>query len=148
MLVRTRGYGDSSKPSWLLIKHKDEWVGPDRHHRVRAAERQDARRRLRRHPGRRHPDVWHSNPPAKGGDTGKLFQRIIATALELREKKHAGAPARPMSAAKAAERLADTRRAGHQRQREDGPHDQDRRRKPGRGSSTAKTPTKKTGASR
>ena len=28
MLVRTRGYGDSSKPSWLLIKHKDEWAGP------------------------------------------------------------------------------------------------------------------------
>ena len=28
VLVRTRGYGDSSKPSWLLIKHKDEWAGP------------------------------------------------------------------------------------------------------------------------
>ena len=28
VLVRTRGYGDSSKPSWLLIKHKDEWSGP------------------------------------------------------------------------------------------------------------------------
>ena len=27
-LIRTRGYGDSSKPSWLLIKHKDEWAGP------------------------------------------------------------------------------------------------------------------------
>src|SRR6185436_16492839 len=27
-LIRTRGFGSGSKPSWLLIKHKDEWAGP------------------------------------------------------------------------------------------------------------------------
>ena len=41
------------------------------------------------------PDLWTRNPPAKTGDTGKLFQRIIATALELKATKHAEPPARP-----------------------------------------------------
>jgi bifunctional non-homologous end joining protein LigD len=26
VLVRTRGFGSASKPSWLLIKHRDEWA--------------------------------------------------------------------------------------------------------------------------
>ena len=69
------------------------------------------------------PEIWHSNPPAKGGDTGKLFQRIIATALELRAARHAGQPPRPKSAAEAARRLpaldtpAPRRRAGASRAR-------------------------------
>jgi hypothetical protein len=47
------------------------------------------------------PALWHSNPPAKGGDTGKLYQRIIATALELRQKRHAQPPTRAATPAKA-----------------------------------------------
>ena len=29
VLVRTRGFGKSSKPSWLLIKHKDRYAATD-----------------------------------------------------------------------------------------------------------------------
>jgi bifunctional non-homologous end joining protein LigD len=29
VLVRTRGFGKSSKPSWLLIKHKDQYAASD-----------------------------------------------------------------------------------------------------------------------
>jgi bifunctional non-homologous end joining protein LigD len=29
VLVRTRGFGSSSKPSWLLIKHRDEYASTD-----------------------------------------------------------------------------------------------------------------------
>ncbi|MFN7977732.1 MAG: hypothetical protein U0P30_06315 [Vicinamibacterales bacterium] len=51
------------------------------------------------------PDLWKNNPPAKTGDTGALFQRIIATALELRERQHADAPTRLMSSARAKQKL-------------------------------------------
>ena len=31
-----------------------------------------------------NPDIWHSNRPAKGGETGAMFEKIIARALEMR----------------------------------------------------------------
>ena len=34
-----------------------------------------------------NPDVWHSGRPAKGGDTGKLFERIIAQAVKMRTER-------------------------------------------------------------
>ncbi len=84
VLVRTRGWGGRSKAeSWLLIKHKDEWAGP-----IDIAEfaplsvktsfdfagilAQD------------NPDVWRSNRPASTGDTGKMFERIMAQAVAMR----------------------------------------------------------------
>jgi DNA ligase D-like protein (predicted 3'-phosphoesterase) len=106
VLVRTRGYGDSSKPSWLLIKHKDEWSGPIDITEFAPLSVKTPDADLADILAADTPAIWHSNPPAKTGDTGQLFQRIIATALELREKHHADAPTRLMSAAKAAERLA------------------------------------------
>ncbi len=51
VIVKTHGYGGAPN-SWLLIKHKDDWSGPDQHHRVCAIERQDAERGLRRDPVR------------------------------------------------------------------------------------------------
>ena len=85
-LVRTRGYGASSKPSWLLIKHKDEWSGPldittfaPLSVKTPGADFADIL-------AGDTPDLWHRNPPAKTGDTGTLFQRIIAAALELRAR--------------------------------------------------------------
>lgn len=121
-LVRTRGYGDSSKPSWLLIKHKDDWSGP-----IDIAEFAPLSVKT---PGADFADIlasdtpalWHSNPPAKGGDTGKLYQRIIAKALELRGTPAAAtanaagtpgddAPA-PRKKAKAAKRAVTSSRRG------------------------------------
>jgi DNA ligase D-like protein (predicted 3'-phosphoesterase) len=105
-LVRTRGYGDSSKPSWLLIKHKDEWSGPLDITEFAPLSVKTPGADLADILASDTPAVWHSNPPAKTGDTGALFQRIIATALELRERNHTEAPTRLMSAATAARRLS------------------------------------------
>ncbi len=86
VLVRTKGWGGSGSDgrSWLLIKHRDEWSGD-----LDIAEfaplsvtgigdfadilSQD------------DPNIWRSNRPAQGGDTGKLFQRIVQQALSLKE---------------------------------------------------------------
>ena len=98
VLVRTRGYyGESSQRgaepgrSWLLIKHRDDWAGPDRHHDLRAAQREDARRRSRRHSrrgqsghlaeqcagkGRRHrPDVSADHRAGAGDSRGQSKAR-------------------------------------------------------------------------
>ncbi|MGE3273742.1 MAG: DNA polymerase ligase N-terminal domain-containing protein [Vicinamibacterales bacterium] len=86
-LVRTRGFGSSDKPSWLLIKHRDEWAGPldiadfaPLSVKTPDADFADILAADR-------PDVWTTNPPAKTGDTGKLFERIIARAVELKESR-------------------------------------------------------------
>jgi bifunctional non-homologous end joining protein LigD len=86
VLVRTkgawsaRGGGDRS---WLLIKHKDEWAGD-----VDIAEfaplsvksEGDFAEIL----AADNPDIWRSNRPAKGGETGAMFETIIARALDMR----------------------------------------------------------------
>lgn len=104
-LVRTKGYGDSSKPSWLLIKHRDEWAGPIDITEFAPLSVKTPGADLADILAADTPALWKDNPPAKTGDTGKLFQRIIATALELRERRHADAPTRLMSAARAQEKL-------------------------------------------
>jgi bifunctional non-homologous end joining protein LigD len=85
VLVRTKGGGWSGggDRSWLLIKHRDEWAGP-----VDIAEfaplsvksQGDFAEIL----SEDNPDVWRSNRPAKGGETGAMFEKIIARALEMR----------------------------------------------------------------
>jgi bifunctional non-homologous end joining protein LigD len=76
-LVRTRGYGGGRKPSWLLLKHRDDWAGPIdiaafAPHSVKTpgADFADIL-------GDGTPELWTRNPPAKTGDTGKLFQRLM-----------------------------------------------------------------------
>jgi len=103
-IIRTRGYGDSSKPSWLLIKHKDEWAGPidittfaPLSVKTRDADFADIL-------AADTPALWHSNPPAKTGDTGRLFQRIIAAALAMRGDRDAAATPPAESAAAPAPR--------------------------------------------
>jgi bifunctional non-homologous end joining protein LigD len=89
VLVRTggrypgaRGGGDRS---WLLIKHRDDWAGevdittfaprsvksdgdfPD----ILAQDR---------------PEIWISNRPAQGGETGAMFQKIVERALQMQGK--------------------------------------------------------------
>jgi bifunctional non-homologous end joining protein LigD len=95
VLVRTRGWGSSSrrggsdtegKTSWLLIKHRDDWSGP-----IDIAEfaplsvksEGDFADIL----SQDNPDIWRSNRPAEGGDTGKLFQSIITRALALKAER-------------------------------------------------------------
>src|SRR4030095_827204 len=96
VLVRTRGGGggrggsrggdSEGKTSWLLIKHRDDWSGP-----VDIAEfaplsvksEGDFADIL----AQDNPDIWRSNRPAEGGDTGKLFQSIITRALALKAER-------------------------------------------------------------
>jgi bifunctional non-homologous end joining protein LigD len=85
-LVRTRGYGGGSRDasrSWLLIKHRDEWAGDVDiasfaplsvksgldFHEILAAD---------------NPDVWRTNRPASGGETGALLRQIIERAAALK----------------------------------------------------------------
>ena len=97
VLVRTR-----DARSWLLIKHRDEWAGA-----VDIAEfaplsvksEGDFADIL----ADRDPDIWQSNRPAKGGETGAMFEKIIKRALEMqsdRSRPSAGRPARSAAPAK------------------------------------------------
>ena len=87
VLVRTRGYDrrgeKSSKPSWLLIKHKDEWAGDleitefaplsvksgDDFPAIMAAQ---------------DPKLWLSHREAKGGATNVMLREIIEQAAQLK----------------------------------------------------------------
>src|SRR5690348_1859445 len=99
VLVRTKGRyaggGESGEP-WLLIKHRDDWSGA-----IDIAEfaplsvksKGDFADIL----SQDDPDVWRSNRPAKGGETGAMFERIVKRALELR-----ATPTKAAATAKAA----------------------------------------------
>jgi bifunctional non-homologous end joining protein LigD len=87
VLVRTKGRyaggGESGEP-WLLIKHRDDWAGPidiTEFAPLSVKSEGDFADIL----SQDDPDVWRSNRPAKGGETGALFERIVKRALELRE---------------------------------------------------------------
>jgi len=93
VLVRTGGRypggspGSSGARSWLLIKHKDDWAGE-----VDIAEfaplsvksNGDFAEIL----ADGNPEIWISNRPAQGGETGAMFQNIIERALAMKK----GAP--------------------------------------------------------
>jgi bifunctional non-homologous end joining protein LigD len=96
VLVRTGGgYGGrAGQPgrSWLLIKHRDDWAGAIdittfAPHSVKTPDAD-----LADILAADNPDIWHSHAPAKGGDTGAMFRRIIQQALEI---KHANTSAQP-----------------------------------------------------
>jgi bifunctional non-homologous end joining protein LigD len=91
VLVRTKGARWSSggdDRSWLLIKHRDDWAGD-----VDIAEfaplsvksEGDFAEIL----SADNPDIWRSNRPAQGGETGAMFEKIIARALEMRSDRSA-----------------------------------------------------------
>ena len=86
VLVRTKGARWSSggaDRSWLLMKHRDDWAGA-----VDIAEfaplsvksSGDFADIL----SLGDPEIWISNRPAKGGESGALFEKIVTRALEMR----------------------------------------------------------------
>jgi bifunctional non-homologous end joining protein LigD len=82
VIVKTRGYGGAPN-SWLLIKHKDDWSGPIditefAPHSVKTPNADFAEILQGK-----TPDLWLSNAPARGGDTGAMFQKIIQRALSM-----------------------------------------------------------------
>jgi bifunctional non-homologous end joining protein LigD len=78
-----RGGGDRS---WLLIKHKDDWSGE-----VDIAE--FAPRSVKSEGefedilAQDNPAIWHTNRPAKGGETGAAFEKIIARAAAIKSAR-------------------------------------------------------------
>jgi bifunctional non-homologous end joining protein LigD len=81
VLVHTHG-GDGR--GWLLIKHRDEWSG-DLDITTFAplsvtseGDLEDIARDV--------PDIWRSNPPARGGEAGKLFAQVLKCAVAEQEK--------------------------------------------------------------
>ena len=88
VLVRTSGRYPGGPPSsdarsWLLIKHKDDWAGD-----VDIAE--FAPKSVKSDGdfadilAQDNPEIWTSNRPAKGGETGAMFEKIIERALEMK----------------------------------------------------------------
>src|ERR1700752_615868 len=89
VLVRTGGRwggscgGASGAKSWLLIKHRDEWAGD-----LDIAE--FAPRSVKSDGdfedilASDNPDVWVSNRPAKGGETGAMLALIIKKAAAIK----------------------------------------------------------------
>jgi len=83
-----RGGGERS---WLLIKHRDDWSGD-----LDIAE--FAPRSVKSDGdfadilAEDNPAIWESNRPAKGGDTGEAFEKIIARAVEIKAARTGGAP--------------------------------------------------------
>jgi len=91
VLVRTRGYGGNRGDgrSWLLIKHRDDWSGDidiaefaprsvksdHDFHEILADD---------------NPDIWKSNRPVSGGETGALLREIIQKAAELKGSRGPG----------------------------------------------------------
>jgi len=96
VLVRTRGYSrggnkDDGK-NWLLIKHRDFWSGD-----LDIAE--FAPRSVKTEfdfpeiLAEEDPDIWRSNRPVEGGETGAMLREIIRQAAELKAGRTA--PAKP-----------------------------------------------------
>ncbi len=94
VLVRTGGrfgssYGGDGR-SWLLIKHRDDWAGDvDIIEFAPRSVKSDGD--FEDILAADNPDIWVSNRPAKGGETGAMLAQIIKKAAALRESRRAAA---------------------------------------------------------
>jgi bifunctional non-homologous end joining protein LigD len=106
VLVKTSGgYGGrSGQPgrSWLLIKHRDDWAGPIDITTFAPTSVKTPDADLADILAADNPEIWQSHAPAQGGDTGALFKRIIAQALEIKSANTPAAPVKPARVAKTA----------------------------------------------
>ncbi|MEK7401085.1 MAG: DNA polymerase ligase N-terminal domain-containing protein [Gemmatimonadota bacterium] len=93
VLVRTRGYGDDGKPSWLLIKHRDQFAesGGDlvETHLTSVA----TKRTMEQIGGATRARVWHSHPRdaarAEKDWTGVSLPRRARSIAEVRRERAA-----------------------------------------------------------
>jgi bifunctional non-homologous end joining protein LigD len=82
VIVKTHGYGGAPN-SWLLIKHKDDWAGPVNITEFAPLSVKTPDADFAEILQGKTPALWHSNAPAKGGDTGAMFKKIIERALSM-----------------------------------------------------------------
>jgi bifunctional non-homologous end joining protein LigD len=108
-LVRTRGYGGnrSDGRSWLLIKHRDDWAG-DVDIAAFAPRSVKSDQDFPEILADDNPDIWRTNRPVSGGETGALLREIIEQAAELKAARAEGRPARPATRSASAPARAKT----------------------------------------
>ena len=88
VLVRTGGRFPGARSgggdrSWLLIKHRDDWAGElDITEFAPKSVKSDGD--FEDILAADNPAIWHTNRPAKGGDTGAMFSQIIERAARLK----------------------------------------------------------------
>jgi bifunctional non-homologous end joining protein LigD len=116
VLVRTKGgYPGGGDRSWLLIKHKDEWAGDvdiTEFAPISVKSEGDFADIL----AQDNPEIWVSNRPAKGGETGAMFEKIIERAVEMKTgKKPAPAKAAASATKKTAAKKAPARKPAAKR---------------------------------
>ena len=89
VIVKTRGYGSTgsghgASNSWLLIKHRDDWAGPVNITEFAPLSVKTPDADFAEILSGKTPDLWLSNAPAKGGDTGAMFKKIIERAMSMK----------------------------------------------------------------
>ena len=87
VLVRTRGWGGggaSGKPSWLLIKHRDDHVQPLDTLTETNTTSVATRRTMEQIGGAPKPKVWHSNRSDDDDSDASPFKRRTLTVAEAR----------------------------------------------------------------
>jgi bifunctional non-homologous end joining protein LigD len=90
VLVRTRGYGGNrggDGRSWLLIKHRDEWSSGELDITAFAPLSVKSNQDFAEILAEDNPDVWRSNKPVEGGETGALLRQIIQDAAALKAER-------------------------------------------------------------
>jgi bifunctional non-homologous end joining protein LigD len=93
VLVRTKGGyagGGQDGRSWLLIKHRDEWSSGELDIAEFAPLSVKSEGDFADILSQENPDVWRSNRPAQSGETGVLFDKIIAQAMQMRAGSSGG----------------------------------------------------------
>ena len=88
---RAREADRGARDSWLLIKHRDDWSG-DLDIAEFAPQSVKSDGDFEDILAEDNPAVWTSNRPAKGGDAGAMFAKIIERAAQA-EGRTAKAPA-------------------------------------------------------
>ena len=81
VLVRTPRDGGRS---WLLIKHRDGWSSADLDIAEFAPLSVKSGGDFADILSQEQPEIWLSNRPARGGEAGRMLERIVARAMELR----------------------------------------------------------------
>ena len=94
VLVRTGGRFPGARSgggdrSWLLIKHRDDWAG-ELDITEFAPKSVKSNADFEDILAADNPAIWHTNRPAKGGDTGAMFSQIIERAARLKATRAAG----------------------------------------------------------
>jgi len=86
VLVRTRGWGggSGSKPSWLLIKHRDEYVEPGDALVEQHTTSVVTKRTMEQIGGATKKRVWHSNRSSDDDDTAYAAPKRTKSVAEVR----------------------------------------------------------------